>query len=143
MGRLIAELLIGENAKVTITLRENKKGFAQIPSGANAIGYNDRYKAIEQADIVISATTSPHFTLCHKELANLAQLPSVIVDLAVPRDVEPSVKEIPNLALLTIDDISDESRVLPAESILMIDNIIGEHIQKYDHWFEFKRKNSA
>jgi len=143
MGRLVAELLISENANVTVTLRENKKAFMQIPSGANTINYNERYKAIEQADIVISATTSPHFTLCHKELASLTQLPSIIVDLAVPRDVEPSIKEIPSLALLTIDDISGESRVLPAESILIIDDIIGEHIKKYYHWFEFKRENAA
>jgi glutamyl-tRNA reductase len=143
MGRLVAELLIGENANVTVTLRENKKGFMQIPNGANTISYNERYKAIEQADMAISATTSPHFTLCHKELSRLIRLPGIIVDLAVPRDVEPSVKEIPGLVLLAIDDISGESRALPAESILMIDNIIGEHIKKYYHWFEFKRENAA
>jgi glutamyl-tRNA reductase len=143
MGKLVAELLIAEKANVTITLRENKKGFIQIPNGANTINYNERYKAIEQANIVISATTSPHFTLCHKELSSLTQLPGIILDLAVPRDVEPSIKEIPSLVLLTIDDISGESHVLPAESILMIDDIIGEHIKKYYHWFEFKRENAA
>ncbi|MCL2259788.1 MAG: glutamyl-tRNA reductase [Fibromonadales bacterium] len=143
MGRLVAKLLIDENANVTVTLREHKKGFVQIPDGANAISYNERYKAIEQADMVISATTSPHFTLCHKELTGLTQQPSIIMDLAVPRDVEPSVKEIPGIALLTIDDISDENRSLSAESILMIDNIIEEHIKKYYHWLEFKRVNAA
>jgi len=135
MGRLVAELLIAENANVTITLRENKKGYVQIPDGANTINYNDRYKAIEKADIVISATTSPHFTIHRKELKS----PHIIVDLAVPRDVEPSVKEIPGLVLFTIDDISGDSRVIPPD----VDNIIGEHIKKYYHWFEFKRENAA
>jgi glutamyl-tRNA reductase len=143
MGRLVAELLINENVNVTVTLREHKKGVIQIPDRVETIGYNERYKMIEQTDIVISATTSPHFTLCHKELSRLTRLPSIIVDLAMPRDAEPSIKEIPNLVLLTIDDISNENRILPSESIFMIDCIIVEHIKKYYHWLEFKRKKAA
>jgi glutamyl-tRNA reductase len=143
MGRLVAKLLINEKANVTITLRENKKGVTQIPEGANTISYNERYKAIEQADMAISATTSPHFTLCHKELSRLTRLPSIIVDLAVPRDVEPSAKKIPELTLLTIDDISSESLVLPTKSVLMIDGIIKEHLKKYEHWLEHRPAKST
>jgi glutamyl-tRNA reductase len=143
MGRLVAELLINENANVTVTLRERKKGVIQIPKGAETISYNERYKAIERADIVVSATASPHFTLCYKELSHLTWLPSIMVDLAVPRDIEPSVNEISGLTLLTIDDISGESRVLLPESILMIDGIIREHIKKYHHWLTFKREKAA
>jgi glutamyl-tRNA reductase len=66
-----------------------------------------------------------------------------MADLAVPRDIEPSVKEISGLTLLAIDDISGENRALLPESILMIDGIIREHIKKYYHWLKFKREKAA
>ena len=141
MGRLVSELLIHEGVNVMVTLREYKKGVVQVPNRVSTIGYNDRYKAIEQTDIVISATTSPHYTLCRNELTGLKQIPKIIVDLAVPRDVEPSVQEIPGIILLTIDDISGESRTLPLDSILMIDKIIGKHIEKYYRWYMYKNSS--
>jgi len=139
MGRLVSELLIREGAAVTVTLREYKKGVIQVPVGARAINYSLRYEAIENADIVVSATTSPHYTLQRGDLAGLARLPEIIVDLAVPRDVEPSVQELPGVMLLGIDDISGDGRVLPHESIFAINEIIDDQIEKYYRWLVFKQ----
>ena len=139
IGRLIAELLIRENVRVTITLRSHKRnneeaGGFQIPDKAHTINYDERYRALENADIVISATTSPHLTLLYNEVSALKQGKKIIFDLAVPRDVEPSIKSLPGVTLLTIDDISGEARRLPPESVLMIENIIAEHLAKYHQW---------
>jgi len=145
IGRLIAELLIAEKARVTITLRmhnKNKDDLAQITEKAYAISYDERYHAVEKADIVISATTSPHLTLTHNEIITLKRRPSIIVDLAVPRDVEPSIKSIPGVTLLTIDDIAGEERRLTPESVSMIQGIIARHLAKYRQWLEF-RENTA
>jgi len=142
IGRLVAEILIRENASVTITLRshnKDKKGVSQIPDKANTINYDERYSAVEKADIVISATTSPHLTMTHNEMSALKRLPNIIVDLAVPRDVETSIKGLPGVTLLTIDDISGEARQLPPESVLMIENVIAKHVAKYRQWLEFKK----
>jgi glutamyl-tRNA reductase len=140
MGRLVSELLIRERANVTVTLREYKKGVVKVPSHAKTISYNERYRAIEKADIVVSATTSPHFTIYHDELDKLSRLPEIFADLAVPRDIEPTVQRISGITLLTIDDISGESRILPPESIKKIDGIIGEHLKRYNNWFSYKEK---
>ena len=142
IGRLAAELLIRENVRVTITLRSHKhnndkKNFS-IPNGADTISYDERYHAVEKADIVISATTSPHLTLLYNEINALKKRPEIIVDLAVPRDVETSIKNIPCVTLLTIDDISGEAYRLPPESVLKIESVIGKHIAKYCRWAQFK-----
>jgi glutamyl-tRNA reductase len=142
IGRLVAELLILENVRVTITLRSHKKGVFQIPDKAGAISYDERYRAVEKADIVISATTSPHLTLLYNEMSALKKRPKIIVDLAVPRDVEPSIKGLSGVILLTIDDISGETRFLPPESVSLIESVIGEHIAKYRQWVEFKENMS-
>ena len=138
-GRLVSQLLIHENVNVTVTLRQYKKGAIQVPKGANTILYSERYGAIGHADIVVSATTSPHFTLTYGELCKLEHIPGIIVDLAVPRDAEPSIGGIPGVALLTIDDIAgDESRKIPPKSAKEIDSIISKHIEQYYRWFAFK-----
>jgi glutamyl-tRNA reductase len=143
IGRLAAELLISENVNVTITLRSHKRNHdkkgVSIASKANAISYDDRYRAVEKADIVISATTSPHLTLLYSEMVALKKLPAIMVDLAVPRDMDPSIKNLSGVTLLTIDDISGETRI-PPESAVMIENIICEHIEKYGQWVEHKKK---
>ena len=144
MGRMVSGLLIREKANVTVTLREYKKGVIQIPDHAGTIGYSERYKSIEHADIAVSATTSPHYTLSYNELNRLSHIPEIIVDLAVPNDVEPSVKSLPGVTLLTVDDISGGCRELPPESILKVNKIIAEHIERYYHWSAFKeRRNSG
>ena len=143
MGRLVAELLIRENARVTVTVREYKRGIVKVPDHAYTIGYSERYGAIEKADIVISVTASPHHTLHYDNMKELARLPEIIVDLAVPRDVEPKVGELSGVRLLTVDDISGESRSLPPESVSIIDGVIAEHIEKYYRWMAFKEESGA
>jgi len=139
IGRLVAEMLIRENARVTITMRSHNKGVSPIPDKADAIHYDERYSAVEKADIVISATTSPHLTLLYKDMYALKKRPEIIVDLAVPRDVESSISGLPGVTLLTIDDISGEER-LSAQSIAMINSVIAEYIAKYNQWVEYRSK---
>ena len=138
MGRLTAALLIAEGVKVTVTLRQYKKGEIQVPEGADTILYSDRYDAITEADLVVSATSSPHYTIYRDELKKLEKLPSAFVDIAVPRDIEPSIDEIPNVMVLTVDDIAGKSRELPRESAVLIDSIIKEKIEKYYDWYSYK-----
>jgi glutamyl-tRNA reductase len=138
MGRLVASLLIAEGVMVTITLRQYKKGEIVVPEGAGTIGYSDRYQAIQEADLLVSATSSPHHTVYRNDLEKLAKLPKIIVDLAVPRDIEPTIEEMPGITVLTVDDISRESRALPDESIVLIDSIIKDNINKYYDWYRYK-----
>jgi glutamyl-tRNA reductase len=136
IGRHVAELFIRENMNVTVTLRSHRGGAAQIPDKADTVGYDERYKAAERADIAVSATSSPHLTLSECELIRLKRMPEIIVDLAVPRDVEPSIGGLDGVTLLTIDDISDNGDRLPPESAAIIDRVIAEHIMKYDRWLK-------
>jgi len=133
IGRLIAELLVKENAQVTMTLRSRHPQKARIPDKVATISYDERYTALAQADVVISATTSPHLTLTYNALSALTKRPAIIVDLAVPRDVEPSIQNLPGLTLLTIDDIGAEAR-LPPQALVAIEGIIAEHIAQFSRW---------
>lgn len=143
MGRLMAELLVQENANVSVTVRQYKRGEVQVPDMACAISYADRYRSIQEADLVISATTSPHYTLSYDEIARLGSRARIFVDLAVPRDIDPQVAQIPGATLYTIDDISGGQIELPRESILTIESIVSDHISKYWRWLMYKDRALA
>jgi len=134
IGRQVCDLLIREGTDVTVTRRSHNRESVQISDKADFIDYDERYKALEKVDIAVSATASPHLTLLKSEISVLKHIPAIIVDLAVPRDVEPSVGSLSGVTLLTIDDISDDGRRLPPESVLMTESIITEHIAKYNKW---------
>ena len=140
IGRLVAEHLIGENIKVVVTLREYKYSPIKIPEKAETISYSDRYSAIEDADIVVSATSSPHYTLKYDEFCTLKRYPTHIIDLAVPRDIDPQIGNLPNTTLFTIDDITSENRIIPLDISTKIDNIVRTHINKYNNWLSYKKK---
>jgi glutamyl-tRNA reductase len=135
IGRQVCDLLISEGMNVTVTLRFHKSGGSvRINDKADVIDYDERYGTLEKTNIVISATASPHLTLLRSEIGALAKIPEIIVDLAVPRDVEPSIGSIDGVTLLTIDDISGDEQRLSPESVLAAGNIINEHIDRYDKW---------
>lgn len=138
IGRRVAELLVKEGANVTVTLRSRKKTAVQIPDDVETISYDDRYAALEKSDIIISATASPHLTICKDKVIMLNRVPKLFFDLAVPRDVEPTVANIQGVTLFTIDNILGAEKLLPQESVFAAEEIIDEHIAKYHKWISFK-----
>ncbi len=61
---------------------------------------------IEGADLVVSATTSPHFTLTAEQTAALSHPPRLLLDLAMPRDIE-SAAASGHTALFNLDDLGE------------------------------------
>ena len=57
------------------------------------------------ATLIISATRSPDLVLTASMLAHRSDTPLIAVDLAVPRDIDPAVADLPGVRLLDIDDL--------------------------------------
>ena len=77
--------------------------------GGRGVGFDMLAKELAVADIVISSTDAPHPILREADLAPVMadrpDRPMVIVDISVPRDVDPAVAGIPGVALFDIDDL--------------------------------------
>ena len=142
IGRLVTELLIREGVAVTVPLREHKMGEIKVPEHAKTTAYKQRYEAIAEADMLISATASPHYMVHYDAMSQLAALPGIIIDLAVPRDIEPSVQGLPGVTLVTIDDLTGNSGALPTESLVQIEAIVADAINRFGHWAAFKHQLS-
>ena len=145
MSALIAEHLMSQGADVMMTLRRKyhhgEEFESLIPKGCEMIPYEERYKAIPRADIVISATLSPHYTVTVKGLKDvLVKEPGVWLDLAVPRDLEPAISENYNVKICDIDGL--ESQVdteLFKDELIKAGQIIGTYRDDILNWLEFRK----
>lgn len=106
MGRLAARALVRDGSEVTVTLRTYRHGETLVPQGCGTVPYARRLDAIEGADLVVSATTSPHFTLTAAQMQTLLCPPRLLLDLAMPRDIE-STAAGAQTALFNLDDLGD------------------------------------
>ncbi len=107
MGRLTASCLRAKGAEVTITLRTYRHGETVVPAGCSTWPYDKRYEILENADLAVSATTSPHFTITAEGVNALKRTPALLIDLAMPRDIEQLVAENPNIKVLNLDGLGD------------------------------------
>lgn len=138
MGRLAAREFAANGAHVSMTLRQYKYGVSAVAENCRSIPYDDRIAEIGAADIIVSATSSPHYTLRRDpvEHACTAHPKSrILIDLAVPRDIEPRIAELPSCLLLTIDDIpcrerAEERAAVEARCHEIINHYIAE-FEKY------------
>lgn len=78
--------------------------------GAEAVNFEGVPAALAAADLVLSATSAPHLTLTadavHAALVGRPDRQLIVLDVAVPRDVEPSVREIEGCTLFDVDDLA-------------------------------------
>lgn len=75
--------------------------------------YSRRYELAAWADVIISATASPHYTFVRDELAEVVKMHHkrrLFLDLAMPKDIDPSVSEVDGCVLRDIDYIRTLSR---------------------------------
>lgn len=61
MGHLAARAFAEVGAEVAMTLRQYKYGVSVVPDNCRSLPYDERYAEIRDADIIISATSSPHY----------------------------------------------------------------------------------
>lgn len=108
MGLLALRYMAAEGFhQVYMTNRTYHPGdvYQAIYQGVNVVEYKERYKAVRDMDVIISATASPHTVLRRNELDRRSK-PLMIIDLALPRDVEPEVGDMDQVKLITIDDFN-------------------------------------
>lgn len=81
--------------------------------GGRAVNFEEFYRRLDEADILFSATASHHIILEKQIFCEYrrALKPLLIVDLAVPRDVDETIGRLANIRLLNVDDFMDEPRL--------------------------------
>ena len=137
MGKVTALALKEAGADVTVTVRQYRSGIVTIPQGCDRINYGERLEFLPKCDLVVSATASPNYTLTMEQIEN-AKIPGhvVLIDLAVPRDIEPSAGTLNNVTLYDIDSfkIDAVSPKLQA-SLDQAGEILREQQEEFYNWY--------
>jgi len=110
--------------------------------GGRAIAFQQLPDALRCADIAITSTGAPH-TILDKELITPAMLeraerPLFIIDIAVPRDVDSDVTELPNVYLRDIDDLQSQANDNVRErelEIPQVEMIVAEEVATFLEWY--------
>ncbi len=144
MGRTAARRLRREGARELIVTNRSLSrarelideiGFGQVVEMPGLVD------ALQAADIAITSTGAANFVLTpHKVAAAMAKRPHrplFVVDIAVPRDADPRIAEIPGVTLVDIDglrDVVDEKLEVRREAIPQVEEIVAEYIERFSQW---------
>ncbi|HAB15614.1 MAG TPA: glutamyl-tRNA reductase, partial [Verrucomicrobiales bacterium] len=132
-----ARALVSRGARSVLV---SNRSFARAASlaeelGGRAIHFDDWEREFSRLDIIVSSTSAPHFILDRARLAALlhhrAARPLLLIDLAVPRDMDPDVKQLDNVFLANVDDlqaIADEHLRSRREEQIRCEAIIRERV---------------
>lgn len=106
------------------------------------VPYEERYTYMKQADIVVSATAATEYVITKDELAKSAthrRDPLFLIDIAVPRDIDPACGELREVYVYDVDalqgviDANLEERQRQAK---LAEGIIAEEMRTFESWLE-------
>lgn len=141
MARLALKALRARGvARVAVANRTKAKAATAVaPWGGAAYGLDELPTALAKADVVISATGSPtpviDKAMVAQARARRADRPLVLIDIAVPRDVDPGAAGLPGVHLFDVDDLQDtlnEALVARQTQVPRVQAIIAEEIETLD-----------
>lgn len=109
------------------------------------VPYEERYRYIDCADVIVSCTKSPHYTVTYAQIKReqVREKPRLFVDLAVPRDIDEDVSKLAGSELITINDIEElarENNEIKRAELVTAEEIIEEAVDellKTLSWHEF------
>lgn len=137
MGKLAATLIRRQGAGVTVTVRQYRSGVVEIPENCERIDYGRRMELFGSCDYVVSATVSPNYTLPADLVKQYLKRPVVLIDLAVPRDIDPDVRELDGVQLFDIDCFREEAQSdAQKEAIRKAEACFEEQMEEFYTWYE-------
>lgn len=143
MGELTATHLVSQGvSSIFVSSRTFSKAEALAEQfSGRAIGFDSLDEYLPRADIIISATGAPHHVLTRGQVEEAMRRrhnrPIFLIDIAVPRDIEPEVRDVYNAFLYDMDDLKEvaaaNARTRQKEAV-RAEKIIDEEVANFTHW---------
>ncbi len=137
MGTLVAKAIAHKNVEAILIANRTFSRAEELAKriGGTAVRFDRLEEYLKICDVVISATSAPHTVISKDTVERVMQSRDklVIIDIALPRDVEEDVKNIPGVQLFTIDDlrrISEESLNRRLAEVSKAEKIISEELEQ-------------
>jgi glutamyl-tRNA reductase len=145
MGRTAVRRLRQEGAERLIVTNRTMSRAQELVSEVGfgeAIEMPGLVDAIAASDIVVTSTGASHFVVTRehvrKALTRRPQRPLFVIDIAVPRDADPEIAQIPGVSLVDVDGLKsvvDEKMEIRREAIPQVEEIVEEFIDRFSSWY--------
>ena len=144
MAELAATCLASEGVRVTLVANRTYERARAIAEqlGARALTLDEAWEHFAQADIVLSSTAAPHAVVTWDRVAPAVARrggrPLCIIDLGMPRDVEPAVAQLENVFLYDIDDlqaVAAQAATERRDEIPAAERIVSEEVERFWAWY--------
>jgi glutamyl-tRNA reductase len=145
MAELAARHLMGQGVSTMVVANRTFHRAVQVaePFRAQAIAFEEIEGQLSNVDIVISSTASPEYVIAYdlvkRSMRRRRNRPLFCIDIAVPRDIEPSVNEIENVYLYDIDDLKGVVQLNLAQrrqEAVQAERIVEEEVVKFGNWMQ-------
>jgi glutamyl-tRNA reductase len=141
MGAGFSKALAQVNGPARIVVANRSARRAAVMAGdlgTEVVAFSQLDEELARADVVLSSTAAPDVVLdagrIHTAMSSRPLAPLLIVDVAVPRDVDPAAADIPGVSLLDVEDVRRfaESRMAARRGeIPLVRAVLGEELERY------------
>jgi glutamyl-tRNA reductase len=144
MAELAAKNLVdnGVGHLLVVNRSEGRAASLARQFGGEALGWDHLTQALWRSDIVITSTAAPHAILRPDMAGAVMRMrrnrPLFLIDIAVPRDIDPAVGELTNVFLYDIDDLQ---RVVATNleqrrrEVPRVQAIVAQEVAAFMAWF--------
>jgi glutamyl-tRNA reductase len=109
--------------------------------GGEPVPFEHLTRAMSEADIVISSSAAPDFLIGRREVAEATAgrngRPLLLIDIAVPRDIDPAAGELPSVHLYDIDDLQglvERNMDARRREAAKVERIVEEGVERFVEW---------
>jgi glutamyl-tRNA reductase len=140
MSRTCAQSLLSRGAQSIIVSNRNYERAVELAAEmqGQALRFDEWESVLTEVDVIISSTSAPHFILQPEQMRQVMRKrrwsPLLLIDIAVPRDIDPTVNEIEGIYLYDIDHlqaIADEGRRERERHLSQCEEIIQQQLTKH------------
>lgn len=145
MSELTAKHLVSQGIKSVLVANRTYDRAVELAErfGGEAIRYDDLFERMSGADIVISSTAASGYVITKDQVAKARSSRRghalFLIDIALPRDIEPSVNEIDDVYLYDIDDLAgvvDSNLEERQREAVRAEGIIHDEIDDFSGWIQ-------
>jgi glutamyl-tRNA reductase len=140
MGELAARHLAARGASPVLVSNRTHAQAVALAQELNglAIHFSRIWEGMKSADVVISSTGCPHYIITREDMLRLMPeregRPLFLIDMAVPRDIDPAVQEVPGCRLVNVDglqQVASENLRERQKAVDAAERMIGEETEMF------------
>ena len=144
MAEVAATCLVDQGVRVSLVANRTHERARAIAErlGAQALTLDEAWPHFATADLALCSTAAPHAVVTWERVAGIIAArrgrPFCILDLAVPRDVEPAIAQLENVFLYDVDDlqmVAAQATVRRREEIPAAERIVEQETDLFWAWY--------